>query len=131
MPTASNCETVPAACFGFILRRTPTVSSVSRGLVITRDGVNPRRGWCRREGCWNRVWRHLRRDKATGSGSEVNGRDGERLGQGLPAVDLAHGDLARGEQRPEQHGRGLGRGQDRPRLDPPLELLVRPLDRVP
>ena len=27
----------------------------------------------------------------------------------LPSVDLAHGDLSRGEQRPEQHG-GFGEG---------------------
>src|ERR687883_104538 len=43
----------------------------------------------------------LRRDEATGSGGEVNGCDGERLGEGLPAVDLAHGDLTGGEQRPD------------------------------
>ena len=55
---------------------------------------------------------------------------GRRLAEALPAVDLAHGDLARGEQRPEQHGRGLGRGQHGLRLDAALELLVQPLDRV-
>src|SRR5271156_2037642 len=27
------------------------------------------------------------------------------------SVDLAHGDLTRGEQRPEQHGGGLGTGR--------------------
>ena len=41
------------------------------------------------------------------------------LRQGLPAVDLAHGDLARGEQGPEQHGPGL---------DAAAEFLVQPLD---
>src|SRR3954447_21822756 len=75
-------------------------------------------------------WRRLRRSDATGSGGEVNGRDGERLGERRPTVDLAQGDLAGGEQRPEQHRRGLGRGQDRLGLDPPLELLVQALDRV-
>ena len=50
--------------------------------------------------------------------------------EGWPAVDLSHGDLARGEQRPEQHGRGRRRGQDGLGLDPPLELLMQPLDRI-
>src|SRR3954447_4982416 len=31
-------------------------------------------------------WRRLRRSDATGSGGEVNGRDGERLGGGASAV---------------------------------------------
>ena len=31
--------------------------------------------------------------------------------EGLPAIDPAHGNLARGHQGPEQHGRGLRRRQ--------------------
>ena len=50
--------------------------------------------------------------------------------QGFPAIDLSHLDLARCEQRPEQHGHGLGRGQHGLRLDPPPEFLVQPLYRV-
>jgi hypothetical protein len=46
------------------------------------------------------------------------------------AVDFAHRDLTRGEQRPEQHRRGLRAGQHGLRLDAPLELFVQTFDRV-
>ena len=49
---------------------------------------------------------------------------GRLLGEGLPSVDLAHDDLSGGEQRPEQHGGGVGAGQDGLGLDPALELLM-------
>ena len=39
-------------------------------------------------------------------------------------------DLSGGEQRPEQHGRGLGLGQDGLGLDAAAELLMQPLDGV-
>src|SRR3712207_4906695 len=39
----------------------------------------------------------LRRDEATGSGGKVNRQVGRPLGERLPAVDLAHGDLTGGE----------------------------------
>ena len=52
---------------------------------------------------------------------------GWQLSQGLPSVDLAHCDLPRRQQRPEQHRRGLGRRQHRLRLDPALELRKRKL----
>ena len=41
----------------------------------------------------NRVQR-LRRDDGSASGGEVNHALGRRLTQGLPAIDLAHADLA-------------------------------------
>jgi hypothetical protein len=55
------------------------------------------------------------------SGGKVNwlidGFGGERP----PAIDLAHVDLARGEQRPEQHCSGVRGRQHGLPLDPPLE----------
>ena len=69
------------------------------------EGVGQR--GCRRALCWNSMWRNLQRHKVIGSGGEVNwlinGLDRERL----PAIDLAHVDLAGSEQRPEQHRRGV------------------------
>src|SRR3954465_2088917 len=50
--------------------------------------------------------------------------------QGIPAIDPAQGDLAAGEQRPEQHAGGLGARQQALRLDPPLELLVQPFNGI-
>ena len=51
-------------------------------------------------------------------------------GEGLPTVNLAHVDLTRGEQRPEQHCRRIGRRQHGLLINPPLELFVQTLDRV-
>ena len=62
------------------------------------------------------------------SGGEV--KIGGRALEGLPTVDPAHGDLTGRQQRPEQHGGGLGTGQQALRLDPPLELLVQAFDGV-
>ena len=58
---------------------------------------------CRRALCWNSIWRNLQRHEVIGSGGEVNWVIDSRCGKGLPAVDLAHVDLAGGEQGPEQH----------------------------
>ena len=44
-----------------------------------------------------------------GSGGEV--KLGGGAVEGGPAIDPSHGDLTRGEERPEQHGGGLGTGQ--------------------
>jgi hypothetical protein len=60
----------------------------------------------------------------------VKGGGLDGLGEGLPAVDLAHADLPGGEQGPEQHGHGLGAGQDGLRLDAASEFLVEALDGV-
>ena len=79
------------------------------------------RGWWKLRGAAPRAW-------WGGSGGEV--KIGGRALQGGPAVDPAQGDLTRGEQRPEQHGGGLGAGQQALGLDPALELLVQPLDGV-
>ncbi len=62
--------------------------------------------------------------------SLVKGEGLDGLREGLPAVDLAHADLPGGEQGPEQHGHGLGAGQDGLRLDASAELLVEALDGV-
>ena len=64
------------------------------------------------------------------SGGEVKGHRLEGLRQGLPPVDLAHLDLAGGQQRPEQHGYGLCAGQHGLGLDASAELLVQALDGV-
>jgi hypothetical protein len=48
----------------------------------------------------------------------------------LPAINLAHVDLARGEQCPEQHGSGFSGRQHGLRLDSSLELLVQSFDRI-
>ena len=73
------------------------------------------------------LWRGLRSHEDIGLGSEVNRLVGELVGQDLPTVDFAHGDLTAGQQSPEQHGCGLGRGQDCLGFDPALELLMQPL----
>ena len=48
----------------------------------------------------------------------------------MPAVDLAHCDLAGGEQRPQEHGHGFGAGQHGLGLDPTAKLLVQTLDGI-
>jgi hypothetical protein len=48
---------------------------------------------CRRKGCW-KSQRRLRRADGIASGGEVNHALGGRLTEGLPAIDLAHTDLA-------------------------------------
>lgn len=55
------------------------------------------------------------------SGGLIKGGGLDGLGQGFPAVDLAHLYLAESEQRPEQHRNGLG-------FYAPAEFLVQALD---
>ena len=50
------------------------------------------------------MWRNLQRDEVFGSGGEVNRLIDGRRCERLPAIDLAHVDLAGGEQRSDQHG---------------------------
>src|SRR5215471_9512684 len=50
-------------------------------------------------------------------------------GQALPAIDFSHVDLSGSKQCPEQHGGGVCRWHGL-RLDPALERLVEPFDRV-
>jgi hypothetical protein len=74
--------------------------------------------------------RGLREIEVIGSCSQVNLLIAWFGRERLPAVDFAHGDLTRRHERPEQHGRGIGRGQHGLGLDPPLELLMQALDRI-
>ena len=62
---------------------------------------------CRRALCWNSMWRNLQRHEVIVSGGEVNWVVDGPCCERLPAIDLAHVDLAGGEQRPEQHGGSL------------------------
>src|SRR3954468_14591245 len=68
--------------------------------------------------------------RVIGSGGAVKGLINGSDVQGIPAIDPAQGDLAAGEQRPEQHAGGFGARQQALRLDPPLELLVQALDGI-
>src|SRR5437868_15117897 len=68
--------------------------------------------------------------KLSVSGGEVNWLIDGGCGERLPAIDLAHVDLTGGEQRPEQHGGSLCRGQNGLRFDPALELFMQSFDRI-
>src|SRR5258707_9495407 len=62
---------------------------------------------CRPGSGWNWAWRILRKHEGIVSGCEVNRLIARLYGERLPSIDLAHVDLSRGEQRPEQHGCGV------------------------
>src|SRR5882724_10611813 len=87
-------------------------------------------GRCRPRSGWNWAWRILREHENIVSGCEVNRLIAGLYGECLPSIDLAHVDLSRGKQRPEQHGCGVCRRQHGLRLDPSLELFVQPLDCI-
>src|SRR5260221_214953 len=70
------------------------------------------KAWRAEQGCrpgsgWNWAWRILREHEGIVSGCEVNRLIARLYGERLPSIDLAHVDLSRGEQRPEQHGCGV------------------------
>ena len=78
-----------------------------------------------RPGCGrNFARRKLRQHDRSVSSCEFNRLIDGFCGKGFPAVDLAHIDLARGQQRPEQHGGRVCRRQHGLRFNPALELLV-------
>ena len=62
---------------------------------------------CRPGSGWNWAWRILREHEGIVSGCEVNRLIAGLYGERLPSIDLAHVDLSRGKQRPEQHGCGV------------------------
>src|SRR3954463_7196617 len=63
------------------------------GLTVSRETLRHWMAGAVAKAVGNRVQR-LRRDDGTASGSEVNHALGRWLTQGLPAIDLAHADLA-------------------------------------
>ncbi len=65
----------------------------ARGIVVSHETVRQWALGAVAKAVGNRVQR-LRRDDGTASGGEVNHALGRRLTQGLPAIDLAHADLA-------------------------------------
>jgi hypothetical protein len=80
---------------------------VTFGLVLGLMVVSSLHAGCRRALCWNSMWRNLQRHEVIVSGGEVNWVVDGPCCERLPAIDLAHVDLAGGEQRPEQHGGSL------------------------
>jgi hypothetical protein len=77
-------------------------------------------------------WRSgdLQRGDVIASRSKVNALNGWLLGECLPTVNLAHGDLTGCQECPEQHRRRLRRRQHGLRLDTAFELLVQSLDGI-
>src|SRR5579864_9641158 len=81
-------------------------------------------GGCRPRCGWNYNWHNLRETNYSILCGEFKWLIDGRCGKTLPAIDLAHVDLAGSKQRPEQHGSRVRRRQHGLRLDPALELLV-------
>ena len=96
---------------GFHLAQSPDLRELGALYYVSASsemlGIALQRTGCRRALCWNLIWRNLQRHEVIGSGGEVNWVIDSRCGKRLPAVDLAHVDLAGGEQRPEQHASSL------------------------
>ena len=93
-------------------------------LIAVRDTGPGMRSGCRPE-CGRNYYRHnLRETNYIILCGEFNWLIDGLCGKALPAIDLAHVDLAGSQQRPEQHGSRVRRRQHGLRLDPALELLV-------
>jgi hypothetical protein len=79
---------------------------------------------CRPECGWNYNRHNLRETNYSILCGEFNWLIDGLCGKALPAIDLAHVDLAGSKQCPEQHGSRVRRRQHGLRLDPALELFV-------
>jgi adenylate cyclase len=80
------------------------VLATSSSIADSNERTESGRARCRPECGWNSVWRNLRQHEGIVSGCEVNWLSDGFGGERLPAINLAHVDLAGGKQRPEQHG---------------------------
>jgi len=74
--------------------------------------------------------RNLRQNSYSILCGEFNWLSDRFGGEGLPSIDFAHVDLSRCQQRPEQHGRGVGGWQHGLGFDASFELLVQAFDGV-
>jgi len=83
-----------------------------------------RKAGCRPKCGWNYNWHNLRETNYSILCGEFKWLIDGLCGKTLPAIDLAHVDLAGSKERPEQHGSRVRRRQHGLRLDPALELLV-------
>jgi hypothetical protein len=70
---------------------------------------------CRRDLCWNFARRALRQRETIVSGGEINRMIADIRRDHLPAINLAHVDLAEGEQRPNN----IAAASDDSRLNAP------------
>src|SRR6202158_1182772 len=102
--THSITSSAAVSSDGGIVR--PSVFAVFR-LMTNSNFVGCTTGRCRPGSGWNWAWRILREHEGIVSGCEVNRLIARLYGERLPSIDLAHVDLSRGEQRPEQHGCGV------------------------
>src|ERR1700730_15164937 len=95
-----------------------------RGLPGLTGRASNKEGGCRPKCGRNYNWHNLRETNYSILCGEFNWLIDGFCGEAMPAIDLAHGDLAGSQQRPEQHGSRIRRRQHGLRLDPTLELLV-------
>ena len=123
-PAPEMASPVPFAQFGKLHLHSVGRTSFDTAHKVTDGNVGRYSDGCRRELCWNLVWRALRHFESTRSGREVNDLIDGLCCKRLPAIYLAHVDLTGGEQRPEQHCCGIRRWQHSLGFDPPLELFV-------
>jgi hypothetical protein len=90
---AINSDGTIASCFECAPANTKRLG-VGQYQIDFGENVQAVKGWSRwrRDLCWNLIG-GLRLDEDTWSGSKVNRLIGEFLGQALPSIDFAHGDL--------------------------------------